>query len=118
MLREFLRRDKKVRQTNLIPISWRVPVLKLEFAHGRSGFWPTVENLPKGRHASGGFCGTCFGHKCQTNKKNPRENPLENLPAEKRTTPRNLPSRPKNLSQNLPTNPPVKSLNARRAFFD
>ena len=51
------------------------PVLNLEFAHGRSGFQPTVENLPKGRHGSGGFFGGflrwIFGHKIQ--KKNPAE---------------------------------------------
>ena len=45
-------------QTNLNPISGRVPVLNLEFAHGRSGFQPTVKNLPKGRHGSGGFFGS------------------------------------------------------------
>ena len=32
-------------------------MLNLEFAHGRSGVQPTVENLPKDRHGSGGFCG-------------------------------------------------------------
>ena len=30
-------------------------VLKLEFAHGWSGFLRAVENLSKGRHGSGGF---------------------------------------------------------------
>ena len=55
MLQEFLRRGKKHGQTNLVPISGRVPVLNLEFAHGRSGVQPTVENLPKDRHGSGGF---------------------------------------------------------------
>ena len=44
-------------QTNLPPISARVPVLNSEFAHGRSGFQPTVENLPKYHHGSGGFFG-------------------------------------------------------------
>ena len=73
MLQEFLRRGKNGR-TNLIRISGRVPVLNLEFAHGRSRFQPTVENLPKGRHGSGGFCGGFFDHKIQ--KKNPPENPL------------------------------------------
>ena len=57
MLQEFLRRGKKNGQTNLVPISGRVPVLNLEFAHGRSGVQPTVENLPKDRHGSGGFFG-------------------------------------------------------------
>ena len=47
-------------QTNLVPISGRVPVLNLEFAHGQSGVQPTVENLPKDRHGSGGFCGGFF----------------------------------------------------------
>ena len=56
MLQELLRRGKKYGQTNLVPISGRVPVLNLEFAHGRSGVQPTVENLPKDRHGSGGFC--------------------------------------------------------------
>ena len=60
-LQEFLRRGKKKGQTNLIPISGRVPVLNLEFAHGRSVFQPAVENLLKsdsvkrhlrGRHLS------------------------------------------------------------------
>ena len=32
-------------------------MLNLEFAHGQSGFQPTVENIPKGRHGSGGFFG-------------------------------------------------------------
>ena len=56
-LQEFLRRGKKNGQTNLVPISGRVPVLDLEFAHGRSGVQPVVENLPKDRHGNGGFCG-------------------------------------------------------------
>ena len=36
-------------------MSGRVPVLNLEFAHGRPGVQPTVEDLPKDRHGSGGF---------------------------------------------------------------
>ena len=32
-------------------------MLNLEFAHSGSGFQPMVENLPKGRHGSGGFFG-------------------------------------------------------------
>ena len=32
-------------------------MLNLEFAHGRSGVQPAVENLPKDRHGNGGFCG-------------------------------------------------------------
>ena len=59
MLQEFPRRGKNG-QTNLVPISGRVPVLNLEFVHSRSGVQPTVENLPKGRHGSGGFCGGFF----------------------------------------------------------
>ena len=31
--------------------------LGLEFAHGRFGFQPTVEDLPEGRHGRGGFFG-------------------------------------------------------------
>ena len=58
MLQEFLRRGKNNRLTHLTPISGRVQVLNLEFAHrGRSGVQPTVENLPKDHHGSGGFCG-------------------------------------------------------------
>ena len=34
-------------------------MLNLEFAHGRSGVQPTVENLPKDCHGSGGFL-RCF----------------------------------------------------------
>ena len=49
------------------------PVLNLEFAHGRSGVQPTVENLPKDRHGSGGFLRWIFG--CKMQKKNPPENP-------------------------------------------
>ena len=44
-------------QTNLVPISGGVPVLNLEFAHGRSGVQPTVEKYLKDLHRSGGFCG-------------------------------------------------------------
>ena len=69
MLQEFLRRGKKKGQTNLVPISGRVPVLNLEFAHSLSGVQPTAENLPKDRHGSGGFCGGVlrwlFGRKMQ-----------------------------------------------------
>ena len=72
MLQEFLRCGKKWADkpdSNLR----RVPVLNLEFAHGQSGFQPTVENLPDGRHRSGGFFGGflrwIFGRKMQ--KKNP-----------------------------------------------
>ena len=56
-------------QTDLIPISGRVPVLNLEFAHGQSGFQPIAANLPKGTHGSGGVLGGFFGYKMQ--KKNP-----------------------------------------------
>ena len=55
--RNFLDVAKNNGQTNLVPMSGRVPVLNLEFAHGRSGVQPTVENVPKNRHGSGGFCG-------------------------------------------------------------
>ena len=49
-------------------------MLNLDLAHGRSGFQPTVENLPEGCHESGGFFRwifalDLFGHKMQ--KKNP-----------------------------------------------
>ena len=67
--RDSLDVAKKNGQTNLIPISGRVPVLNLEFAHGRSEFQPTVEKLPKGCHGSGGFLRWIFGGK--KHKKNP-----------------------------------------------
>ena len=72
MLQEALRRGKKNGQTNLIPISGRVAVLNLQFAQGRPGFQPTVENLSKGRHGSGGFFGGFWVRKMQ--KKNPPKN--------------------------------------------
>ena len=59
MLQEFLRRGKKG-ATNLVPISGRVPLLNLEFDHGRSGVQRTVENLPRDRHGSDGFWGGFF----------------------------------------------------------
>ena len=72
MLQKFLRRGKKNVQTNLVPISGRVAVLNLEFAHGRSEVQPTVENLPKDRHGSGGFLRWNFwSQKCK--RKNPRK---------------------------------------------
>ena len=94
MLQEFLRRGKKG-QTNLFPISGRVPVLNLEFAHCRSGFQPMVENLPKGRHGSGGFLGErwiclvttkTFAGRSASQKQKIRwpptpKNPPQNLPA-------------------------------------
>ena len=63
MLHEFLRHGKKDGQTSLIPISGRVPVLSLEFAHGRSGFQPTVEYLPWTRWIFGEFLQWFFGCK-------------------------------------------------------
>ena len=85
MLQEFLRRGKQNGQTNLVPISGKVPVLNLEFAHGWSGVQPTVENLPKDRHGSGGFCSGIFAvdflvAKCK--RKIHRKNLPENPPAE------------------------------------
>ena len=85
MLQEFLRRGKKNGQTNLVPISGRVPVLNLEFAHGRSGVQPIVENLPKNRHGSGGFCGGLFRwifwvakYQRKIRRKNPPEKKTKN----------------------------------------
>ena len=119
MLQEFLRRGKKG-QTNLVPISGRVPVLNLEFAHGRSGVQPTVENLPKDCHGSGGFCGG-FLRWIFLVAKIRRKNPPENPPAENKKSagarpPRNPPARPRNPPQNLPTNPPVKPPSTRWVF--
>ena len=120
MLQEFLRRGKKNGQTNLVPISGRVPVLNLEFAHGRSGVQPTVENLPmEVVDFAVDFCGGFFGRKIQ--RKIRRKNPPENPPAENKKSagarpPRNPPARPKNPPQNLPTNPPVKPPSTRRVF--
>ena len=94
-------------------------MLNLESAHGRSGVQPTVENLPKDRHASGGFCGGFLVAKYKKEKS--QKKPLENPPAETKQTagarpPRNPPARPKNPPQNLPTNPPVKPPSTRRVF--
>ena len=86
MLQQFLRRGQEEKWADRpdcqIAISGRVPVLNLDFAHGRSGFQPTVENLPEGCHESGGFFGG-FLHwislvtKCKRKirRKNPPENP-------------------------------------------
>ena len=100
MLQEFPRCGKKM-QTNLIPISGRVPVLNLEFAHGRFGFQPIVENLPKGPHESGGLFGGflrwIFGSQ-NAKEKSASKHPPENLPAENKNfcarPPRNPPARP------------------------
>ena len=59
-------------------------MLSLEFAHGRSGFQPTVEIFQKAAMEvvdfSVEFCGGFFGRKMQ--KKNPPKNPPENPPTE------------------------------------
>ena len=90
MLQEFLRRGKKNGQTNLIPMSGWVPVLNLEFAHGRPGVQPTVENFPKDRHGSGGFFGGflrwIFGSQCTRktagkNRRKIRQPKTKNPPA-------------------------------------
>ena len=99
-------------------------MLNLEFAHGRSGVQPTVENLPKDRHGSGGFCGGFLRWiflVAKNKRKIRRKNPPENPPAENKKSagarpPRNPPARPKNPPQNLPTNPPVKPPSTRQVF--
>ena len=106
-------------QTNLVPISGRVPVLNLEISHGQSGVQPTVENLPKDRHGSDGFCGGFLvaKYKRKIRRKNPPENPpAENTKSAGARPPRNPPARPKNLPQNLSTNPPVKPPSTRPVF--
>ena len=56
-------------------------MLNLEFAHGRPGVQPTVENLPKDRRGSRGFCGGFL--RWILHKRNIcRKDPSENLPAE------------------------------------
>ena len=93
-----------------------------QFAHGQSGVQPTVENLPRDRHGSGGFCGGFVDFlvaKCK--RKIRRKNPPENPPAENKKSararpPRNPPARPKNPPQNLPTNPSVKPPSTRPVF--
>ena len=67
-------------------------MLNLEFAHGRSGFQRTVENLPKGRHGSDGFFeifAVEFCHKMQ--KENPPKKSTENPPAETKNPPAHNP---------------------------
>ena len=123
-----VRRGKKIGRQTWLQVSRRVPVLNLEFAHGRSGFHPTLGNLPKGRHGSGVFffffrwifAVDCFVEKY---KKIHRKKPPENPPAENKRSagarrPRNPPARPKNPPQNLPTNPPAKPPSTRQVFFD
>ena len=70
MLQEFSRRGKKWADkpgSNFREGS----SAELEFAHGRSGVQPTVENLPEDRHGSGGFCGGFFWS--QNTKEKPAE---------------------------------------------
>ena len=86
-------------QTNLIPISGRVPVLNLEFAHCRSGFQPSVENLPKDRCRSGGFFGgflrwlflvaQCKRKICQPKKKSASARPPRSQAQKSATKPTN-----------------------------
>ena len=75
-------------------------MLNLEFAHGRSGFQPTVENLPKEKSAE----------KIHRKIRQSKQKTAGTRP------PRNPPAKPKNLPQNLPTNPPVKPPSTRRVF--
>ena len=77
-------------------------MLNLEFAHGRSGVQPTVENLPKDRHGSGGFLRWIFAvdflvAKCK--RKIRRKNPPENPPAENKKSAGARPPPPKSASQ-------------------
>ena len=70
MLQEFLGRGKENGQTNLVPISGRVPVLNLDFAHGRSETAMEVVD----------FAVDFLVAKCK--RKIWRKNPPENPPAE------------------------------------
>ena len=124
MLQEFLRRGKENGQTNLIPISGRVPVLNLEFAHGGLGFslrWKISRRPPwKWRIFQWIFAVDLLGRKIQ--KKNPPKKSAGKSASRKQkirrrtTPPRNPPARPKNPPQNLPTNPPVKPPSTRPVF--
>ena len=124
MLQEFLRRSRKNGQTNLVPISERVPVLNLEFAHGQSGVQPTVENLPKDCHGSGGFCGGFLRWifwSQNTKEKSANKNPPEIRQPKTKNPPAHVPPDirqpgPKTPPQHLPTNPPVKPPSTRRVF--
>ena len=86
--------------------------LNLEFAHGRSGFQPTVENLPKGRHGSGEIFGGFFAVDCLVTKYKQKSAGKSASEKQKicqcKTPPRNPSVTPKNPPQNPPTNPPVK----------
>ena len=111
MLQEFLRRGKDRKMgRNLIQMSGRVPVLNLEFAHDCSGFQPTVENLPKGRHGSGGFFGGLlqwfFGNKMQ---KKIRWHA---------TPPKSTSQGQKSAAKPTNKNPPVKPPSTCRVLFD
>ena len=86
MLQEFLRRGKKKWADRPGGTNFREAVLNLEFAHGRSGVQPMVENLPKDCHGSGGFYGVFLRwmflvakYERKIRRKNP---PAENPPAE------------------------------------
>ena len=102
--------------------SGRVVVLNLEFAHGRSGFQPTAENLPKGRHGSGGFLRWIFAVKFWS--QNTKEISAEKIRRPKSKSagarpPRNPPARPPKIAAKpTNTNSLVKSLSTRRALCD
>ena len=122
MLREFLRRGKKNGQTNLVPISGRVPVLNLEFAHGRSEVQPTLDNLPKDRHGSGGFCGGFFWSQNAKEKSTEkirrkiRQQKTKNPPAH---DPPEIRQPGPKIRRTKPTNnPPVKPPSTRWVSFD
>ena len=122
MLQEFLRRGKKNGQTNLIPISGRVPVLNLEFAHGRSGFQPTWKIFQKAAMEVVDFSVDFLDflvakYKRKIHRKIRRKSASRKQKIRRRTTPRNPPARPKNPPQNLPTNPPVKPPSTHAGFF-
>ena len=78
-----------------------MPSPGIPFVHSRSGVQPTVEDLPKDRHGSGGFCGGFLRWiflvaKCK--RKIRRKNPPENPPAENKKSAGTRPP-PKSASQ-------------------
>ena len=113
---------KRNEQTNLIPISGRVPVLNLEFAHGRSGFQPTVWKIIQkaAMELVFFFCSGIFWSQNAKEKSAEKSagkiHPIRKQKSAGARPLGNPPARPKNPPQNLPTNPLLKPPSTRRVF--